>query len=92
MTFTVQKARPVNSKSLFALVYVEVEIGGVGFTIIGIQARREPGDMTSIRLPTFKDADGVWQPAIRLPPEMVGPMGDAVLEFLLEQGLARRRF
>ena len=92
VTFTVHNARPTDSKQLFALVDVEIEIAGASFEIVGVQARREPGDMTSIRLPTFKDANGTWQAAIRLPPELVAPMGDAVLAFLMEEGLAKRRF
>ena len=92
VTFTVYNARSVNSKWLFALVDVEIEIADVSLEIVGVQARREPGNMTSIRLPTFKNANGTWQAAIRLPPEMVGPMGDAVLACLVEEGLAKRRF
>ena len=92
VTFTVRNARPINSKWLFALVDVEIQVAGASFEIIGVQARREPGNMTSIRLPTFKDANGTWQAAIRLPPEMVTPMGDAVLAFLVEEGLAKQRF
>jgi stage V sporulation protein G len=92
VTFRVSNARPAQARQLFALVDVEVLIGGVTFDIIGIQARREPGDRTSVRLPTFKDADGIWRPAIRLPDEVRGPLADAVLAFLMEEGLAKRRF
>ena len=60
--------------------------------ILGIQARREPDGRTSVRLPTYKDAAGLWRPAIRLPPETHAPLADAVLAFLLEEGLARRKF
>ena len=92
VTFRVSNARPVHARELFALVDVEVLVGGVAFDIIGIQARREPGDKTSVRLPTFKDADGIWRPAIRLPDEVRAPLADAVLTFLMEEGLAKRRF
>ena len=54
MNFTVSNARSVDSKTLFALVDVEVAIAGIAFEIFGIQARREPGGCTSIRLPTYK--------------------------------------
>ena len=90
--FRVRNARPVQGKDLFALVDVEVLIGGVAFDILGVQARREPGDRTSVRLPTFKDADGTWRPAIGLPEEVRCPLADAVLTFLMEEGLAKRRF
>ena len=87
---TVKDARGVASKTVFALVDVTIAVGGVEFGILGIQARRESDGQTSIRLPTFKDSDGRWQPAVSLPPEMVQPVGDAVLAFLLDEGLARR--
>ena len=92
VTFRVRNARPVQARDLFALVDVEVLIGGVAFDILGVQARREPGDRTSVRLPTFKDADGAWRPAIGLPDEVCRPLADAVLAFLVEEGLAKRRF
>jgi len=92
MNFTVSNARPVDSKTLFALVDVEVAIAGIAFEILGVQARREPDGCTSIRLPTYKDATGAWLPAIRLPAETHAPLADAVLAFLLEEGIARRKF
>ena len=92
VTFRVSNARPVHARDLFALVDVEVVVGGVSFDIYGIQARRESGEKTSIRLPTFKDADGSWRPAIGLPNEARGPLADAVLTFLMEEGLAKPRF
>ena len=92
VTFRVRNAHAVQARDLFALVDVEVLIGGVAFDIFGVQARREPHDRTSVRLPTFKDANGVWRPAIGLPDEVRGPLADAVLTFLLEEGLAKRRF
>lgn len=90
--FTVGNARRVESKSVFALVDVAIEIAGVELSILGVQARREPDEKTSVRLPTFKDANGSWQPAIQLPEEVRGPLADAVLTFLMEEGLARRKF
>ena len=92
VTLRVSNARPINAKDLFAMVDVEVLVGGVAFDIQGVQTRREPDGRTSVRLPTFKDADGVWRPAIKLPDEVRGPLTNAVLDFLLEEGLAKRRF
>jgi stage V sporulation protein G len=92
ITFIVRNARPVDSKTLFALVDVEVQIAGIAFDIMGVQARRLPDGGSSICLPTFKDEGGTWRPAIRLPDEVRGPLADAVLTFLLEEGLARRKF
>ena len=92
MTFAVTNARPIESKTLFALVDVEVQLAGVSFLIPGVQARRLPEGGTSVHLPTFKDTDGVSRPAILMPEEVRGPLADAVLIFLVEEGLAKRRF
>ena len=92
VTFTVRDARPVSSKSLYALVDVELEIAGVAIVIRGIQARHAPGGGTLVELPAYKAADGAWRPAITLPEETRGPLADAVLAFLLEEGLAKQRY
>jgi len=91
VTFTVSNARPVISKAIFALVDVEVQIAGVCFDILGVQARREPDGQTSTRLPTSRDTNGIWRPAIRLSDEVRAPLGDAVLAFLVDEGLARQK-
>ncbi len=92
VSFVVTNARSVDSKALFALVDVEMQITGVSFSIFGLQARRESDGKTSVRLPTFKDADGTWRPAIQVPDEVRGPLAEAVLTFLIDEGLAKRRF
>jgi stage V sporulation protein G len=91
VTFTVANARTVDSKSLFALVDVEMQIAGVTFEIRGVQARRIANGGTSVELPTFKDGP-TWRAAIGLPEELRGPLADAVLQFLVDEGLARPRF
>jgi hypothetical protein len=91
VTFTVANARTVDSKSLFALVDVEMQIAGVTFEIRGVQARRIANGGTSVELPTFKDGS-TWRAAIGLPDELRGPLADAVLQFLVDEGLARPRF
>ncbi len=60
VTFTVANARPVRSKTLFALVDVEMQIGGGGFMILGVQARNLPGGGTSCicRLTRMRTAHG----------------------------------
>ena len=92
LTFTVRNARPVSSKTLFALVDVELELAGVSLLIQGVQARRLATGDTSVHLPTCKDLDGTWRPAIVLPEQARGPLADAVLTFLVEEGLARPKF
>jgi len=89
---SVTNARAVQSKSLFALVDVEIQIAGVTFGIRGVQARRHLDGATSVNLPTVRDLDGVWRPAICLPDEVRAPLADAVLVFLVEEGLARHKF
>jgi hypothetical protein len=79
---SVTNARAVQSKSPFALVDVEIEIAGVTFGIRGVQARRHSDGGTSVNLPTVRDLDGVWRPAICLPDEVCAPLADAVLVFL----------
>ncbi|MDX3911009.1 MAG: hypothetical protein QHC67_14490 [Sphingobium sp.] len=91
VTITVLNAQPASGKALYALVDVELLIEGVEVVIYGVQARRVPDGGTSIHLPTFKAADGTWQPAIKLPSELRGPLGDIVLEFLVQEGLAKPR-
>jgi hypothetical protein len=59
---------------------------------MGARAWRLPNGGSSIRLPTFKDEGGTWRPAIRIRDEVRGPLADTVLTFLLEEGLARRKF
>ena len=88
ITFTVRNARPVDSKVLFALVDVDLEIAGVLLTIAGIQVRRLPKGGSSVHLPTYKAADGSWKPAIMLPEEVRAPLAETVLAFLVEEGLA----
>ena len=92
VTFSVSNARRIDSRVLFALVDVEVRVAGVAFDILGVQARRLPEGGTVVCLPTFKDEGGAWCPAIRLPEEVRAPLADAVLAFLMEEGLARRKF
>ncbi len=92
MTFTVRDARAVESKTLYALLDVDVEIAGVVLVICGVQTRRVPQGGTSVHLPTYKGADGIWHPAIRLPAAARAPLADAVLTFLMEEGLAKPRY
>lgn len=91
VTFTALNARPASGKALFALVDVELLIDGVAVVICGVQARRVPDGGTSIHLPTYRAADGTWQPAVKLPSDLRGPLGDVVLEFLVQEGLAKPR-
>jgi hypothetical protein len=91
MQFVVRNPRLISGTTPFALVDVEMNICGASFDIYGIQARPRPGGGTLIYLPTFKDADGAWRPAVRLPEEVHSPLTGAILQFLLEEGILQRK-
>jgi hypothetical protein len=43
-------------------------------------------------VPQFRDQGGALRPAITLPEELRSPIGDAVIDELIERGLAKNRF
>ena len=90
VTFTIANPRIVNSKSLYALVDVEVQVAGLSFVIVGVQVRHGSGGL-SARLPTQSDVNGAWRPVVEMPDELLRPLGNAVREFLAEEGLAERK-
>jgi stage V sporulation protein G len=92
VTFSVTNARSISGKFLFALVDVEMQIAGVSFAVLGIQARNAPNGCTSVHLPTYRDTNGEWRPSVWLPEELREPLADAVLAFLVDEGLARRKY
>jgi stage V sporulation protein G len=92
VAFSVTNARAISSKFLFALVDVEMQVAGVSFAILGIQARNAPNGCTSVHLPTYRDTNGEWRSSVRLPEELREPLADAVLAFLVDEGLARRKY
>ena len=57
----------------------------------GLRAMRVPTGAIRVELPTFRDAAGQSRAAIVLPDEVHGPIGDAVIEALIDRGLAKRR-
>ena len=89
---TVLSVAPLRAGRLFALASVEIEIGGVEIELHGIRALRVGTEGTRIELPQYRDAAGLPRPVVTLPPEIYRPIGDAVLDALVEQGLAKRRF
>jgi hypothetical protein len=88
VTFTVANCVPIQTRSVFALVDVEMLVGGVGFWIRGVQARHLAGGGTSIHLPTYRTPTGSWRAAIELPTELVEALSQAVLDHLVEIGVA----
>ena len=76
---------------LFVLASVAIDIDGVPIEIHGIRALHVPPSATRIELPTFRDAAGRSQAAIIFPEEVRRPIGNAVLDPLVEVGLAVKR-
>ena len=92
VSITVLSVTPARAKKLFAFASVEIDIDGIRIEVRGIRAMRAPTGETRVELPTFRDATGQSRAAIVLPDEVHGPIGDAVIEALIERGLAKRRF
>jgi stage V sporulation protein G len=86
---TVLDVEAVNSGKLFALVAVEIDIDGIVVIVHGVQAVRDPPG-SRIEMPKYRDRNGIWRSAVTLPEEIRGPLGIAVLEVLVERGLAKR--
>jgi hypothetical protein len=57
-----------------------------------VQARNAANGCTSVHLPTYRDTDGASRSTVRLPAELCEPLCDTVLEFLMEEGFARRKY
>ena len=87
-TITVRHLRPLQGRTVYALLDADIEIGGVVISILGVQARHLPKGGTSVHLPTYRDADGVWRAAVVLPEEIREGLSDAVLAFMVEEGVA----
>jgi stage V sporulation protein G len=92
VSITVLSVKPMRSGKLFALASVELDIDGVRIEIHGIRALRVDPAGTRIELPKFRDANGLLRTAVVLPEEVRAPMGDIVLDTLVDRGLAVRRF
>jgi hypothetical protein len=92
VSITVLAVTPARAGKLFALASVEINIDDVLIEIHGIRAIRTATGATRVELPKFRDATGQPRAAIVLPEEIYGPIGDAVLEVLIERGIAKRRF
>ena len=92
VNITVLSVAPVRPGRIFALASIEIEIGGVAIELHGIRVLRAGTAGTRIELPQFRDAAGLFRPVVSLPREVYGPIGNAVLDVLVERGLAKRRF
>ena len=55
-----------------------------------MQVRRGIGGL-SVHLPTHRDVNGAWKPVVEMPEELRGPLSDAVMGFLVDEGIAKPR-
>jgi hypothetical protein len=55
-----------------------------------VQVRHGSGGL-SVSLPTHREGNGAWRPVVEKPEELLRPLGNAVMEFLAEEGLAERK-
>ena len=90
VSITVLSVKPVKFGKIFALASVEIDIDDVLLVIHGLRAIRLHPIGTRIDLPMFRDENGVWRHAITLPDEICAAIGRAVLDELVERGLAVR--
>ena len=67
-----------------------MQVASLSFVILGVQIRRG-SDGLLVHLPTHRDLHGAWKPVVTMPEELRGPLSNAVMEFLVDEGLARRR-
>ncbi|MDB5363695.1 MAG: uncharacterized protein JWO51_4992 [Rhodospirillales bacterium] len=91
VSFSVCNLEPVRTKTVFAFVDVEVVVAGVAFWVRGVTARHLAGGGTSIHLPTYRTPAGAWRAAVELPSEMIDALTQAVLDYLLDAGIAVRK-
>jgi stage V sporulation protein G len=92
VSITVLSVKPMRSGRLFAPASVELDFDGVRVEIHGIRALRVDPVGTRIELPKFRDANGLLRAAVVLPEEVRAPIGDLILDALIDRGLATRRF
>ena len=87
---TVLSVTTARAGRLFALASVEIEIAGVTIELHGIRALRVAAAGARIELPQFRDGGGLFRSVVTLPAELYGPITDAVLDALIERGMAKR--
>src|ERR1700675_158169 len=92
VSITVLSVIPLRAGKLFALASVEIDIDGIRIEVRGIRAMRVRTGETRVELATFRDAAGQSRTAIVVHDEVHGTIADAVIEALIERGLAKRRF
>ena len=92
---TVLSARAVRRGRLVAVASVEIDIEGVVFVLDGVRVFRfrvdgDRREMQGVGPPCYRDPDGSWRDAVRLPPEVEKVLGDEVLRYVKTHGLSAR--
>ena len=81
VTFTLVGTERVRDKGkLIGLANVEVEWGGIAFTLQGITVVRESDGSISCLAPRFRHPGGRWLPGVVLPPTLIKAIGNEVLQ------------
>lgn len=84
---------PVTRGKLIALADVELEICEISFVLHGVQvvrAEKDGKEATAVKMPKFRDQDGMWTPALSMPEELRKPIANAILDECIGLGIARR--
>lgn len=79
--FTVLGVEPVRGCGrLVGLAVVELDFGGAGLTIQGVQVVRDPAGRLTCKAPVWRHpVSGRWLPAVALPPELGEAIAGEVL-------------
>ena len=83
---TVLSARAVRRGRLVAVASVEIDIEGVRVFRFRVEGDRR--EMQGVGPPCYRDPDGSWREAVRLPPEVEKVLGDEVLRYVKIHGLS----
>jgi hypothetical protein len=92
VSITVLRVEPLEGKSVYAMLSVELVVAGILIEINGITARHLPAGGTAVYLPQHRTPAGEWRSSLQLPLEVREAICDQVLAHLLETGVGRTRY
>lgn len=92
VSFSLLNFRPVESRVIYAMGDVELDICGVAITLHGVTCRNLANGGTSVHLPQSRNDRGEWISAVSLPSELREALADRILEHLLEIGIAKQKY
>lgn len=89
---TVLNARAVRRGRLIAVASVEIDIEVVlvleGVRVFRLRLEGDRREMEGVGPPCYRDPDGPWREAVRLPAEAEKVLGDEVLRYVRTHGLS----